>query len=667
MSDSNDKNNKNDKKPNHDPFEFFKLSPESGNKKGGGGKKGSSFPFWIIILIVVVAIGIINMILSSQPDNLIPFSDFKAMVQNGQITRVDIGETYFTGYLGNVIADETPSSGLNLFSTPTANASNSVRTAGILTESFLQLLDNAGVSYEVVAKQNGFLTQLLVNLIIPFGFIFLMWMFIFRKMGGGLGGSIFSAGNSRASAVEEGSIVTRFADVAGVDEAKEELVEVVDFLKSPEKYTEIGGKIPKGVLLVGPPGTGKTLLARAVAGEAGVPFFKISGSDFVEMFVGVGASRVRDLFRQAREKAPCIVFIDELDAIGKSRVNNIHGNDEREQTLNQLLVEMDGFDNSKGLILLAATNRPDVLDPALLRPGRFDRQVVVDRPDVKGREAILKIHAKNVKLGNGVDLASIARSTSGFAGADLANVVNEAALLAVRAGRKEVQMEDFHEAVEKAIAGLQKKSRVIKENERKIVAVHETGHALAAAFTEGADKVHKISIIPRGIAALGYTLQIPEEDRYLRTEKELYGEIDVLLGGRAAEQVCFGEVSTGASNDLQRATDIARKILTDYGMSSKFKNVVLSQRGGGYGSDSPQLVREYSEATQQYIDQELARIMEERFTGVVNMLTEKRDVLDYISQRLLEKEVIEQAEFEDIINARQHLDELPEPVPATET
>ena len=355
MSNSNDKDNKNGKKSEQDPFESFKLSPDSGNKKGGGGRKGSSFPFWAIILIVVATIGIINIFLSSQPDNLIPFSDFKAMIQNGQIARVDIGETYFTGYLGNVVAEKTPSSGLTLFSTASATASNSVRTAGILTESFLQLLDEAGVSYKVVAKQNSFLTQLLMNLIIPFGFIFLMWMFIFRKMGGGLGGSIFSAGNSRASAVEEGSIVTRFSDVAGVDEAKEELVEVVDFLKSPEKYTEIGGKIPKGVLLVGPPGTGKTLLARAVAGEAGVPFFKISGSDFVEMFVGVGASRVRDLFRQAREKAPCIVFIDELDAIGKSRVNNIHGNDEREQTLNQLLVEMDGFDNSKGLILLAAT------------------------------------------------------------------------------------------------------------------------------------------------------------------------------------------------------------------------------------------------------------------------------------------------------------------------
>ncbi len=661
MSDSDNKDKRDDKKQGQDPFDFFKLSPESGKR---GGKNSSRFPFWAIILVVVVAIGIINMILSAQPDNLIPFSDFKAMIQNGQITSVDIGETYFTGYLGNTIVEETPSSGLELFRTPAANAGNSVRTAGLLTESFLQLLDTAGVSYKVVAKQNGFLTQLLLNLVIPFGFIFLMWMFIFRKMGGGLGGSIFSAGNSRASAVEEGSIVTRFADVAGVDEAKEELVEVVDFLKTPEKYTDIGGKIPKGVLLVGPPGTGKTLLARAVAGEAGVPFFKISGSDFVEMFVGVGASRVRDLFRQAREKAPCIVFIDELDAIGKSRVNNIHGNDEREQTLNQLLVEMDGFDNSKGLILLAATNRPDVLDPALLRPGRFDRQVVVDRPDVKGREAILRIHSKNVKLGNGVDLASVARSTSGFAGADLANVVNEAALLAVRAGRKEVQMEDFHEAVEKAIAGLQKKSRVIKENERKIVAVHETGHALAAAFTEGADKVHKISIIPRGIAALGYTLQMPEEDRYLRTETELYGEIDVLLGGRAAEHVCFNEVSTGAANDLQRATDIARKIIMDYGMSDRFKNVSLSQRGGGYGSDSPQLVREYSESTQQYIDEELARIMEQRFSRVVGLLREKRDVLDYIAARLLEKEVIEQAEFEDIIKARQHLDELPEPAAA---
>jgi cell division protease FtsH len=475
-------------------------------------------------------------------------------------------------------------------------------------------------------------------------------------MGGGLSGSIFGAGGSKASAVEEGQVKTRFADVAGVDEAKEELVEVVDFLKSPTKYTDIGGKIPKGVLLVGPPGTGKTLLARAVAGEAEVSFFRISGSDFVEMFVGVGASRVRDLFKTARAKAPCIVFIDELDAIGKSRVNSINSNDEREQTLNQLLVEMDGFDNSTGLIVLAATNRPDVLDHALLRPGRFDRQVVVDRPDVKGREAILKIHAQNVKLKD-VDLGAIARTSSGFSGADLANVINEAALLAVRNGRKDVAMVDLDEAVEKAVAGLQKKSRVIKEEERKIVAFHETGHALVATFTEGADRVHKISIIPRGIAALGYTLQMPEEDRYLRTADELTGEVDVLLGGRAAEQIAFGKISTGAANDIQRATDIVRRMITDYGMSEKFRNVALSKHGSGYtgGYQEPQLVREYSESTQTYIDEQIATTIEERYQQVLLLLASKRVLLDYIAKRLLEKETMEETEFKEIIKAESSL------------
>ena len=374
------------------------------------------------------------------------------------------------------------------------------------------------------------------------------------------------------------------------------------------------------------------------------------------MFVGVGASRVRDLFRQAREKAPCIIFIDELDAIGKSRVNGFGGgNDEREQTLNQLLVEMDGFDNEKGLILLAATNRPDVLDPALLRPGRFDRQVVVDPPDYPGRKAILEIHAKNVKIGSDVDFDSIAHATSGFSGADLANVVNEAALLAVRAGRKLVSMADFDEAVEKTIAGLQKKSRVVRENERKVIAWHETGHALAAAFTQGTDKVHKISIIPRGSHALGYTLQRPDEDRFLYTEKDLINEIDTLLGGRAAEKIVFGEISTGAANDLQRATDIARKMLTDYGMSEKFRNVVLSQRGSGYAGGEPQLVREYSESTQTYIDEQLALIMEKRFKAVTELLSTKRTVMDYIANRLLEKEVIDQDEFSEIIKAESDL------------
>ena len=628
-----------DKKPDkNDPFDFFKLSPEPGNKN-----KKPKIPFWVILIVIVVATGLLNYFLMARSTNdTIPFSDFRQMVESGQIVSVELGDTYFTGY-GPSYSSYSSSGAV-------------YKTAAILTEDFLKLLDEKGVTYRATVKQNNFLLEILLNWIVPIAFFLIMWRLIFKRMGGGLGGGLFSAGQSRTAAVEEGQVKTRFTDVAGVDEAKEELVEVVDFLKSPKKYTDIGGRIPKGVLLVGPPGTGKTLLARAVAGEAGVPFFRISGSDFVEMFVGVGASRVRDLFKQARDKAPCIVFIDELDAIGKSRVNSINGgNDEREQTLNQLLVEMDGFDNSKGLILLAATNRPDVLDPALLRPGRFDRQVVVDRPDVKGREAILKIHAKAVKMGNDVDLAAIARTTSGFAGADLANIVNEAALLAVRAGRKLVSMEDFDEAVEKAVAGLQKKSRVIKEKERRTVAYHETGHALVAAFTDGADKVHKISIVPRGVAALGYTLQMPEEDRYLRTENELYGEIDVLLGGRAAEQIVFNEISTGAGNDLQRATDIIRRILTDYGMSKKFRNVVLSQRGSGYGAAEPQLVRDYSEETQTYIDSELARIMEERYEHVVKLLESKRVLLDYIAERLLDKEIMEQAEFQDIVSAEANL------------
>ena len=628
-----------DKKPDkNDPFDFFKLSPEPGNKN-----KKPKIPFWVILIVIVVATGLLNYFLMARSTNdTIPFSDFRQMVESGQIVSVELGDTYFTGY-GPSYSSYSSSGAV-------------YKTAAILTEDFLKLLDEKGVTYRATVKQNNFLLEILLNWIVPIAFFLIMWRLIFKRMGGGLGGGLFSAGQSRTAAVEEGQVKTRFSDVAGVDEAKEELVEVVDFLKSPKKYTDIGGRIPKGVLLVGPPGTGKTLLARAVAGEAGVSFFRISGSDFVEMFVGVGASRVRDLFKQARDKAPCIVFIDELDAIGKSRVNSINGgNDEREQTLNQLLVEMDGFDNSKGLILLAATNRPDVLDPALLRPGRFDRQVVVDRPDVKGREAILKIHSKSVKMGSDVDLAAIARTTSGFAGADLANIVNEAALLAVRAGRKLVSMEDFDEAVEKAVAGLQKKSRVIKEKERRTVAYHETGHALVAAFTDGADKVHKISIVPRGVAALGYTLQMPEEDRYLRTENELYGEIDVLLGGRAAEQIVFNEISTGAGNDLQRATDIIRRILTDYGMSKKFRNVVLSQRGSGYGAAEPQLVRDYSEETQTYIDSELARIMEERYEHVVKLLESKRVLLDYIAERLLDKEIMEQAEFQDIVSAEANL------------
>ncbi len=656
--DTDDKNTKqesNNKKDENDPFNFFKLSTGQGKNSG----KKPKIPFWAIIIALFVVVTAFNWFFMAGSDETIEFSQFKYLITEGQIVKVEIGETYFVGYGPDSMSSSTSDVGTPsyLFNLGNSSSSISYKTVGILTEDFLQFLDENGVMYAAIKPQNNMLLGFILQWIIPFGLLFLMYRFIFKKMGGGIGGGIFTAGQSKAAAVEEGIVKTRFTDVAGVDEAKEELVEVVDFLKSPEKYTEIGGKIPKGVLLVGPPGTGKTLLARAVAGEAGVPFFRISGSEFVEMFVGVGASRVRDLFKQAREKAPCIIFIDELDAIGKSRVNSIGGggNDEREQTLNQLLVEMDGFDATKGLILLAATNRPEILDPALLRPGRFDRQVGVDRPDVKGREEILKIHAKNVKMGSDVDISAVAKTTAGMAGADLANIVNEAAILAVRGGRKLVNMEDFNEAVEKSIAGLQKKTKVIKESERRIVAYHETGHALVAAFTEGADPVHKISIIPRGFAALGYTLQLPEDDKHLLTKRELYNEIDVLLGGRAAESITFNEVSTGAANDIQRATDIARRILTDYGMSDKFQNVALSQRGSGYGAAEPQLVREYAETTQQYIDEEIARIMDERYKHVLNLLTAKKEVMTYISERLLEKEVIEQAEFNEIVSAEANL------------
>ena len=492
----------------NDPYNFFKLSVENGDGDDDKKKKfpRGGMPFWIIILIGFFLILSANYLVMSRQDNLIDFSEFRSYVENGTIVRVEMSDSYYIGY-GKEDKD-APAQQTNPFSlSRTGSNRKTYKVVGVLSQDFIDLLNQKGIEYRYVTNQSNFIWQL-ISTFLPVILIIALYVFIFRRMNGGLSGmgSFFGAGGGHSKAIDEGKVKTRFADVAGEDEPKEELVEVVDFLKQPKKYTEIGGKIPKGVLLVGPPGTGKTLLARAVAGEAGVPFFRISGSDFVEMFVGVGASRVRDLFRTAREKAPCIIFIDELDAIGKSRVNNLGGNDEREQTLNQLLVEMDGFDNEKGLIVLAATNRPDVLDPALLRPGRFDRQVVVDKPDVKGREAILRIHAKNVKIDNGVNFDNLALATSGLAGADLANIVNEAALLAVRNGRKVVIMEDFDEAIEKTQIGLQRKSRVVKDKERHIVAYHETGHALVAAFTPGSDPVHKITIIPRGVGALGYTL-----------------------------------------------------------------------------------------------------------------------------------------------------------------
>lgn len=662
----NEKDKNDDKDNEKDPYNFFKFEgpkkDDNDKKKKKGGK--NRLPFWTAMLMILATLLIIDFFVIGKDDNLIDYSKFKELVENGQIVSVEIGDTYFVGY-GPVEITETRQSeqkGFTLFNVAPQRTRATYRTVAVLMTSFIDLLDEKGIDYKFVAKSNNFILQLILNLIIPFGLIFLMYFFIFRRMSGGSGGgmgSLFGVGGGKSKAVEEGKVKTRFADVAGVDEAKEELVEVVDFLKSPKKYTDIGGKIPKGVLLVGPPGTGKTLLARAVAGEAGVPFFSISGSDFVEMFVGVGASRVRDLFRQAREKAPCIIFIDEIDALGKTRVNGFGGgNDEREQTLNQLLVEMDGFENEKGLIILAATNRADILDPALLRPGRFDRQVPVEKPDVKGREAILKIHAKNVKLDSDVDFVSVAHGTTGFAGADLANVVNEAALLAVRNGRKKVTMEDFNEAIDKVSIGLKKKTRKDNKKEMRLVSVHETGHALVGAFTPGHEPVNKITVVPRSHGIGGFTQYREEEEKNFLTRQDLINEVDSMLGGRAAEQVVLGDISTGASNDIARATDIVKQMIVDFGMSDKFKNMTLGKGVLGNRSGEPNLVREFSEETQNYIDSEISRIMKERYDYVVKLLTEHKALLEYIANRLLEIETMDGKEFYDIVNGEKHCTEL---------
>jgi len=639
------------------------MSDNSGNNNNKGGPQ---FPFggpnlpdfkpsggwkYLLIYIAVIFIGIslFNYVFLNKSNSAIDFSEFKARIASGEIKRVELTDAYFTGYTNVSKRDSSLS---RLARSSYAAAQERVyRTVSIYDQDFIKLMDEKNVAYGAVPREGNAILGFIVSWVLPIAFFVIIWRFVFKRIGN-IGGNVLSVGQNRAVIVAEGDIVTRFNDVAGVDEAKEELVEVVDFLKSPQKYKDIGGKIPKGVLLVGPPGTGKTLLARAVAGEAGVVFFRMSGADFVEMFVGVGAARVRDLFKQARSKAPCIIFIDELDAIGKSRINSLSGgNDEREQTLNQLLVEMDGFDGTSGLILLAATNRPDVLDPALLRPGRFDRQVLVDKPDVKGREAILKIHSRPVRLDPTVDLEVVARITSGFSGADLANIVNEAALLAVRAGRKLVTQRDFDEAIEKTVAGLQKKTRVIKEEERKLTAYHEAGHAMVAAFTPNADPVQKISIIPRGFA-LGYTLQLPLEDRYTVTKSDLLGRIDILLGGRIAEEMISGEYSTGAANDLTKATDIARKMITDYGMSDRFRNVALTSRGmsmTGQERQEPSFQREYAESTQQYVDEEIARIIDIEYAKARKILEERRDILDSISSALLEKETLDEKEFRGLL------------------
>ena len=599
-------------------------------------KNHIKFNVWYAMAAIWGVLLLQSLIFDQFRPKVIPYSEFIKAVTDDKVIEIAIGPDKISGKmksgdgLGEVI-----------FTT--------VRVETDLSQKLAE--HNVKFSGQV---QNTFVSTLL-SWVVPIILFFGIWYFMMKRLQGGQAG-IMDFGRNKAKIVGEKDIDTRFPDVAGADEAKEELQEIVDYLANPGVYQEVGGQMPKGVLLVGPPGTGKTLIARAVAGEAGVPFFAISGSDFVEMFVGMGAARVRDLFVQAREKAPCIIFIDELDALGKARgVGGIGGHDEREQTLNQLLVEMDGFDHQKGIVIMAATNRPEVLDPALLRSGRFDRQVLIDRPDVNGREAILQIHAKKVKLEPDVDLRIIAQKTAGFSGADLANAVNEAALLAVRKGRKLVSNADLDEAVDRIVGGLEKKNRVINPQEKRIVAYHEVGHALVAASTPGSEPVHKISIIPRGLAALGYTQQRPTEDRYLMSSAELRAKIDVLLGGRVAEEIMFNSITTGAGNDLMRATDIARAMIVEYGMGETLGlSTYPKQRGPvflgteqGYAGGS----REYSDDTAAKIDGETRRILDERHQHVLELLTAKKEKLIAIAERLLEKEVINESEFVEMINA----------------
>jgi cell division protease FtsH len=560
------------------------------------------------------------------------YSEFKSLLQQGRVAEVTLSPESIRGKYQD--AD---------------NNQVAFTTVHVDDPKLVEQLETQKVRFSG-ELQNRWLTDVLLGWVLPLVLIVGVWTFLFRRMGGAEGG-IMSFARSRAKIYADDDVKVSFNDVAGVDEAEDELKEIVEFLKNPRKYTTLGGRIPKGVLLVGPPGTGKTLLARAVAGEAHVPFFSLSGSEFVEMFVGVGAARVRDLFRQAEGKAPCIVFIDELDALGKMRMQSpMGGHEEREQTLNQLLAEMDGFDSKKGVIIMAATNRPEVLDPALLRPGRFDRQVLVDKPDVKGREAILRVHARQVKLSENVDLKIVAARTAGFAGADLANLVNEAALLAARRDKLSVEAHDFDEAIDRIVAGLEKK-RVMSTRERRIVAFHESGHAIVATVLPGLDPVHKISIVQRGFGALGYTMQLPLEDRYLMSKTDLQNQLAVLLGGRTAEGIIFGEVSTGAQNDLLRATDIARAMVTEFGMSEAIGPINHEGRRRSPFLETPFQPERgaYAEETARTIDSEVKRFVESAEALASRILSERRHQLEALSALLLDKEVIEGAELRTLL------------------
>jgi cell division protease FtsH len=581
---------------------------------------------------------------SSFGSKEIPYSEFKEVLKKGQIEEVQIESDTIRGFFK---VDERATGDQRRRQAFFTNSARPDEDRELVPK-----LQEMGVKYSFIHP--SLLSQLIFSALLPLLLLFMLMMMLARRTPGQ---SMLSFGRSKAKLIADQDTGVSFVDVAGCDEAKQELQEVVEFLKSPERYRELGAKIPKGVLLVGPPGTGKTLLARAVAGEAKVPFFSLSGSDFVEMFVGVGAARVRDLFQQAVAKAPCIIFIDELDAIGRSRGVHIGAvNDEREQTLNQLLVEMDGFEANKGVILLAATNRPDVLDKALLRPGRFDRQVVVDAPDLDGRVAILKVHVRNKPLASEVDLRRVAQTTPGFSGADLANAVNEAALLAARRGQKQVTQKDLEEAVEKVVAGPERKSRRLDPDEKRRVAFHEVGHALVAVHSENADPVHKISIVPRGRAALGYTLQLPEEEQYLHTRNMLLDKIKGLLGGRAAEEIVFGEVSTGAANDLERATDIARQMVAMFGMSEALGLAHCGRKEPFFMEQGMQL--DCSNETAHAIEHEVRRLLEQCYIEAKDILVRHRDELELVAQELLKTETLDSASFLRLLGKSTPPDEL---------
>ncbi len=616
--------------------------------------KRTQFSIWYFVVVLFFIILLQNLLLVEEVRK-IPYSEFKQLLREGKVNNLVLTPESIRGeIITDSTAEQKQPEPAPPFPFPFMHQPESSRifmTVRVEDPDLIKELEAKNLKY-TGQIENRWLPTLL-GWIIPILIFFIIWSVIFRKMGPG--GTVMSFGRSKAKLYAEDEVKVTFQDVAGVDEAKEELEEIVEFLKNPQKFQRLGGRIPKGVLLVGPPGTGKTLLARAVAGEAGVNFFSMSGSDFVEMFVGVGAARIRDLFSQAQDKAPCIIFIDELDALGKARGSSpLGGHEEREQTLNQLLVEMDGFDPRKGVIIIAATNRPEMLDPALLRPGRFDRQVLVDRPDLKGREAILKVHAKDIKLAPDVDLNLIAARTPGFVGADLANILNEAALLAARRNKDQVEMSDLEEAIERVMAGLEKKNRVMNDREKEIVAYHEAGHALVAASLPFTDPVHKISIVPRGLAALGYTLQLPLEDRYLMTKTELLNKLAVLLGGRVAEEIIFKEISTGAQNDLQRVADIARRMVVEYGMSEQFGPIAFEkERRPLFLDGSFSSTREYSEETAREIDREVEKIITESYERVKRLLEQRRDRLELLAKTLLDKEVLEGEELREILYGEQ--------------